>query len=132
MRDIKFRAWDNEEHCMVHNFEMYQQHERKWIDNEGLTETDNSLPVSTHWSYYEEAPELELMQYTGLHDKNGEEIYEGDILRYKDGITSIEFNVREVSWFASNDNANLRYIVDFGGEIIGNIYESPELLETKE
>jgi uncharacterized phage protein (TIGR01671 family) len=106
MREIKFRAWDMTTGLMI-----------DW----GMVRQLQFASLDGHY--------LKFMQYTGLSDKNGVEIYGGDIVRYKDGIAAIEFNVTEGSWYASNDNANLRYIVDFGGEVIGNIYQNPELLK---
>jgi len=84
-----------------------------------------------------------LMQYTGLKDKNGKEIYEGDIVRWniqycgKVYFKNAEFVVDEIESLIKNRmggsyiNANLRKIKNSYNniEIIGNIYENPELLE---
>lgn len=88
-----------------------------------------------------------LMQYTGLKDKNGKEIYEGDILRVKDGWGND--TVHEVKWGNPNelernwypafdlepswDEEFNSFSAIFGGgdaeiEVIGNIYENPDLL----
>ena len=89
---------------------------------------------------------IELMQYTGLHDKNGKEIYEGDIVLYKDWEMAYEgggndsfinkgiveycednccFNVTERQ---TVDIADVLYKGNEDLEVIGNIYENPELL----
>lgn len=76
-----------------------------------------------------------LMQFTGLRDKNGHEIYEGDILRTqerwvdKDGrLSSVRVQIQVVEW--TGEYVNSHYWHEFY-EVIGNIYENPELLEGK-
>lgn len=69
-----------------------------------------------------------LMQFTGLHDKNGQKIFEGDIIQNKALEYSNKFWVVEFdrSCFGSKGMA-LRAMI--GMEVVGNIYENPELLE---
>lgn len=74
-----------------------------------------------------------LMQFTGLKDKNGKEIYEGDVLdNYGGKYNSI------VEWNAGEDDECRNYIAGFwlnyepgDLEVIGNIYENPELIAEK-
>ena len=77
-----------------------------------------------------------VMQYTGLLDKNGKEIYEGDVIGWSDVFEPYKFKAKvkwwEDRWVASNEkigmpNASLM-VIPAGREIIGNIYENPELL----
>lgn len=134
MREIKFRAWDN--------------HTKQWIgdakyDVIGLDFYGNLIKCHTDscespLSYYDN-PNIELMQYTGLKDKNGKEIYEGDILTssdwscgceviYKGGGFTLKQGESTSNLYANFLDAYGYYIDDI--EIVGNIYENPELLES--
>jgi len=81
------------------------------------------------------------LQYTGLKDKNDKEIYEGDIVRYKNRIGEIHWHKYQASFdlkflrniegepYISLDEGLANNIWPFQLEIIGNIYENPELLK---
>jgi uncharacterized phage protein (TIGR01671 family) len=125
MRDIKFRAWDGET--------MYDSDSVVAYLGAGFIE---------RFSFDEDAIRLEktvvthLMQYTGLKDKNGVEIYEGDILEICALHPVKPTFVTEVKWnkgsFTASKGRLYRTLAHWaagGVEIIGNIYESPELLE---
>ena len=123
MREIKFRVWDRGEKLMGNvNWLCPRDREvfkvRGWFGGE-----DKELIGS----------QFELMQYTGLKDKNGKEIYEGDIVFCEDGEFSktckIEWDEVGARFFGiaieDDDSYEMQEIY---GEIIGNIYKNPELL----
>lgn len=126
MRQIKFRAWD------VEAKRMYPVAFPSW---NGMIETrDGDHTHPTFW-LSDGGPEEQgiLMQFTGLLDKNGKEIYEGDVcLVEKNGIVvnaRVVFN-HGAFVFKFNDISNWK-LVNRGGpktcEVIGNIYENPSL-----
>ena len=71
-----------------------------------------------------------LMQFTGLKDKQGKEIYEGDIVIFKNDICKIEFWMSEFIMRDKLGGGYSLYLED-DIEVIGNIYENPELLNDK-
>ena len=105
MRDIKFRAWNKDDNRMHRN-----------PFNGKLGGMNDIFSDTGNWIY---------MQFTGLLDKEGAEIYEGDILstdfagKQINGVMEYEISVTGAQWtkFLPLD----RY------EVIGNIYENPEL-----
>ncbi len=123
-RDIKFRAWDEVSEKMLN-----------W--NEFLDTNMKNTFIAP------ESTGLILMQYTGLHDKNGKEIYDGDIItckqyiggnfvdyhlekgfvEFKDG----EFGVHREQGYYLSIKKLLEY--NYKIEVIGNIYDNPGLLE---
>lgn len=126
-REIKFRAWNKEKNIMVYNNEddTYGYWDGCRNSNVGMV---NEILNS---KYYEE---YEFMQFTGLHDKNGKEIYEGDIVK-KTGNIGIDIGkvIYEYNGFIV-DVMNMDrfygrvHLLEKFTEVIGNIYEDSELL----
>ena len=128
MREIKFRAFHKKEGILIKikNLLSFAIDGDIWINE------NKQHPINTFCGWVSE--DFELMQYTGLKDKNKEPIYEGDIVKIINGYTNgteyfdlvekVEF--KDGSFLLGNDC--FRGIAeDF--EVIGNIYENPELLE---
>ena len=129
MRQIKFRAWDKDN--------------KKMIEQSGSSEGDFWYPIGFQMrSKYSEKESSStnciLMQFTGLKDKNGKEIYEGDIVKGSWGKNHIDIFkiVFEGIMWSGIDKNNVVFVVDDYGEyptynleVIGNIYENPELFK---
>lgn len=109
MREIRFRAWDKTGKIMF-----------KWGDIQS-----NPDGLTNPRKY-----DLELMQFTGLKDKHGKEIYEADLIT--DGIRTgeVEFNteIGAFSWLGGEEWGMIEYE---SVEVIGNVRENPELLDSK-
>lgn len=131
MREIKFKIYDKE--LKEYHIEELQDlsEDDYWYD--GDTEVWSVLYDCNH-----EQERFVALQYTGLKDKNGEEIYEGDILKFKmyDGkYENYKIVFRNAEFEAINEEDTNFISTDIWnvyGEVIGNIYENPELLEDKE
>ncbi len=109
-REIKFRAWlGNLENRMEYN-------PRIPFPSYGLDFAVNEVFDLTQFG-----SKIIWMQYTGLKDKNGKEIYEGDIYNYEGEIDVFE-SIEDFYY-----SELIRYRVE-EGEIIGNIYENPDLI----
>ena len=125
MKDIKFRAWLKEKEMLVDvlGISFEEKYVRLPIESE---------PSDEYW-WYETAwgfDEVELMQFTGLEDKNGVEIYEGDILinRHEEDTGEVVFEDGSFFWETETFTQLLGEIND-EIEVIGNIYENHELIK---
>ena len=121
----RFRAWHKTR-------EELGEVERIRFDDEGNVSTVLVIGKSFGANIY--IDKIELMQSTGLKDKNGQEIFEGDILGTKDGLLNgvVEYRSDLGMWTNSlikYNNFERLCNVATSREIIGNIYENPELLE---
>lgn len=157
MREIKFRVWDKKENAMERDI-----YSIEWVAG-GMKVGGPGYHISNGWASVNDTlkdklgePDLILMQYTGLKDKNGKEIYEGDIVR---GIVDVPimmgndfehikmggevfydhsgFSLKVIQSMCDPERNGMVNYFDFVGddgsvfekmEVIGNIYENPDLL----
>ncbi len=117
MREIKFRAWLRQKEKMLHwgtdivsigpPLSIYDAERQVWYGDERIV----------------------LMQYTGLKDKNGQEIWEGDTMQLEGTIRGwIEYDSTKASWIVQGFDfwCHLFQVAEL--EVIGNRYEHPSLL----
>ena len=140
---------------MIPKFRVWIKTEKRMIETDDLLAIDyENEVVMTQQVYFENGlpddrdiycydfDEIELMRSTGLQDKNGKEIFEGDILACKTDDEVINLNIfwdeeHALFMFESkkyNEQEPLAELVEdntYPFEIIGNIYENPDLLEDK-
>lgn len=133
MRTIKFRAWHKSEKLMCQLKTLtdeggfllgVKKGKDEYFDNGksiSLAPTDGSFCFNN---------DFELMQFTGLKDKNGKDIYDGDIIIFEDDVIDIIVWNNEWQYHTKKNFDNSQSGLDeCEAEVIGNIYETPELLE---
>ena len=123
-REIKFRAWDKIEKIMYAPTDLF-------LCSDGKTwATDNDGRYGK--SHHQNREDVALMQFTGLCDNNGEEIYEGDIVTGSshDGARILRAPViwMHAGWYVGYIEGNITSLEAVGKpQILGNIYENSEI-----
>ena len=124
MREIKFRAWYKRTQTML-PVKVLKLTKYGWIaDKSHFNYVPNTNVIGR---------DVELMQYTGLKDKNGKEGYFDDLVKWGKSTYQVVWDSDEgVAWLSKVDGeevwTKLRIHLIKQGEVIGNIYENPELL----
>ena len=128
MRKLKFRAWDEKN--------------KRWATDGGNIFIDEDGDTHEYikngfepWLQY--CPGLIIEQYIDRKDRNGKDVYEGDIFysQYHDAYYEVVFHERYLGFFALTNNKNVCHtdqelpVHDLQIEIIGNIHENPELMD---
>ena len=127
MRDIKFRAWDKKYNEMIPDLICFYK-------DGGISHNNHfNSDISPFRGYMWDSRNLEIMQYTGLKDKNGIEIYEGDIIKVNGNLYEVWHSGLAFGLIDKNKDffEYMCQLCDMNGkvyEVIGNIYKNPELL----
>ena len=120
MKEIKFRTWNTETNKMIINVK-----EMGVFALQSIYSIDEFLVIPTNEKY-------PLMQYTGLKDKNGVEIYEGDIIKLNGNLYEVWHSGLAFGLIDKNKDffEYMCQLYDMNGkvyEVIGNVYENSEL-----
>ncbi|MCT3589338.1 hypothetical protein EFS21_01725 [Levilactobacillus brevis] len=124
----KFRAWNGYRKIMADYVSAIQNG-----DTQGTPSSVNVIVNGKNETWDIENDHVELLQFTGLKDANGTEIYEGDLVRLADDLENpykVIFDEAKFEFFGG------RFCYDFSEafmdyEVIGNVHENPELVEAQ-
>lgn len=140
MRPIKFRVWNPSGQNMLYDIDNVFECLKQQIKFDGTMPDRGFIQAYNH-----KGEGMVWMQFTGLHDKNGKEIFEGDIIgdwvevdgKMEQSRQTVFWHEQEAQWMLDNSHKQDQShffslageLKDFEYEIIGNIHENPELLK---
>jgi uncharacterized phage protein (TIGR01671 family) len=131
-RVIKFRAWDGGRMIMPEE-KSYYQHYMSFCGNivQSSHEGMACFGGQDSWRLHQK---LQLMQFTGLCDKNGAEVYESDVVQDHNGVGVVEWH--DSAFRVNYHNGCAKWFYDYtlrgereSIEVIGNVHQHPELLK---
>ena len=129
---IKFRAWNGYRKIMANYVSAIQNG-----DTQGTPSSVNVIVNRKNETWDIKNDDVELLQFTGLTDVNGKDIYEGDIIKTKagliqiveEGILAIDREDIISGFYANNLSDEKPHTFSYDDEVIGNVHENPELSE---
>ena len=126
MREFKMKAWLKKEKKMVAIIGIDFNYEYiRYTEDDNLFNSDYKTA---------EFKDIELLQFSGVKDKAGQEVYEADVIKFNDGIDDIygliSYDDEDAVYCVSYENVT-EHLLNMAGnfEIVGNIFETPNLHE---
>ena len=126
MKELKIKAWLKKEKKMVSIIGIdFNYKYIRYTEDDNLFNSDYKVA---------EFKDIELLQFTGLKDNGGQELYEADVIKFNDGIDDIygliSYDDEDGTYRVSYENIT-EHLSDREGdfEIVGNIFENPDLHE---